>query len=140
MQARKRMAEEAPSSSRLELLLLNLPAFPLLHWICFCSCCCWFWACGCICLFLFIASSTLDTIISLSDVDKQTEIEKLGDKRENIVHGNSPTCTFSFYRVFWYEIALGVIQWIFARFHLAISYFKWYKVGTPFPILIKIMR
>jgi hypothetical protein len=31
MQASKRIAEEAPSSSRLELLLLNLQVFPLLH-------------------------------------------------------------------------------------------------------------
>lgn len=58
MQASKRMAEEAPSSSRLELLLLNLQTFPLLHCICFCNCCC-----GC-CRFPFMASSTLDTISS----------------------------------------------------------------------------
>lgn len=31
MQASKRMAEETPSSSTLELLLLNLLALPLLH-------------------------------------------------------------------------------------------------------------
>lgn len=59
IQASKRIAEEAPSCSTLELLLLNLFVFPLLHCInCFCiwqfftSCCC----------FIFIASSTLDTI------------------------------------------------------------------------------
>ena len=31
MQASKRIAEEAPSSSRSEVLLLNLQVFPLLH-------------------------------------------------------------------------------------------------------------
>lgn len=38
MQASKRIAEETPSSSRLEMLLLNLTDFALLHCICFWSC------------------------------------------------------------------------------------------------------
>ncbi|BAT79319.1 hypothetical protein VIGAN_02218300, partial [Vigna angularis var. angularis] len=52
MQASKRMAEEAPSSSMLELLLLNFLVFPLLHSISFCHFCTF-----------FFASSTLDTIL-----------------------------------------------------------------------------
>lgn len=65
MQASKRMAEEAPSSSRLELDLLNLLAFPLLHCICFCWC--WYgWCCGCCSCFPFVASSTFDTIFVIT--------------------------------------------------------------------------
>lgn len=70
MQASNRMAEEAPSSSRLELLLLNFEVFPLLHCIidgCFCNaagdcwCKCSFFPFGFCCL--LIASSTLETIV-----------------------------------------------------------------------------
>ena len=53
MQASKRMAEEAPSSSILELLLLNLLAFPLLH--CICLCWCWYGCCCGCCCFPFFA-------------------------------------------------------------------------------------
>lgn len=68
MHASNRIAEEAPSSSRLELLLLNLVAFPLLQYcICsFCTCCCWWWWWYCSLPPFFMASSTLETIFFLS--------------------------------------------------------------------------
>lgn len=112
MQASKRMAVEAPSSSRFELLLLNLQTFALLilqlYCICFCCCCC------CCSNLLFVPSSTLDTILTLSleNLMRERERERVvvvvvgressgscrGEERERSVFAlrNNHTCTCQF--------------------------------------------
>lgn len=81
MQASRRIAEEAPSSSRFEELLLNFGAFPLLHCVSvapcsFCGGCC---CCRSLSLIFFAASSTLDTIL-LATVISRTRAMSLSSQ------------------------------------------------------------
>lgn len=103
MAASKRIAELTPSSSRLELLLLNLLAFPLLH--CSSTVCCWvlfmfwwFWYIwniiswfslpfsSCCFLIFFVASFTFDTIFFLIEWSSRLYVinHKLEGKKDTI--------------------------------------------------------